>query len=351
MMIRMFFFLGLLFSALSARGQTTFTGQITGSWIQPMGSPSLVSSVTNADSATFSHGEVKLDLGNGEFLEAGTANRMIFTPASFDQKPEWTWFPIGVLQSLNGTTFYDSEASQITLHLEVNLASPITKKIEIDLLLLLTSTENSSDQSSSADIVAFKEPFRPTFIVGNERYVMEFSWSLINPTSGFTTGSSLAAYEGAEALAELRVRIFKDTSYTAFDVWLAQQGFTAGIAQGATDDPDQDGITNEEEFVFGGNPLKSDSQRLRPVISQGADNLLILFQQTDESQPLKKIYLEFSEDLIMWRRLAIPQREGVSVIDNIILRFRENAEQPDEFSAVIPRDQQSNLFVRLKVSY
>ena len=92
-------------------------------------------------------------------------------------------------------------------HLEVNLASPITKKIEIDLLLLLTSTENSSDQSSSADIVAFKEPFRPTFIVGNERYVMEFSWSLINPTSGFTTGSSLAAYEGAEALAELRVRI------------------------------------------------------------------------------------------------------------------------------------------------
>jgi hypothetical protein len=347
---RGFFVLWLFFCALSARGQTTFTGQATGTWISPVGGPNLVTSITNAASATLSHGETKLDLGNGEFLEAGTANVLTFTPASFQQQPESYWFTIGTLQSQNGTTFYDSEASQVSLHLDVSLTSP-SKRFGVDLILLLTSTENSSDPRSSADLVTIKEPFRPTFTVGSERYILEFSWNGSDPSFGFVQGSNAATYEGATASFELRARFQKDDSYNAFDHWRIQKGLNGGAGQGigSADDPDHDGLTNEEEFVFGGNPLKSDSALYRPVINQGAEMLLLTFQQSDDSQPLKKIYVEFSEDLATWSRVVVPQVQGLHMIDSTVSTFNENGSGSDQFLIALPRGSGTNFFARLKV--
>ncbi len=64
------------------------------------------------------------------------------------------------------------------------------------------------------------------------------------------------------------------TTATPFQSWALATGLdgTAGKENGATDDPDKDGVTNFEEFAFGADPLSGSSRGLTGVITQDTDS-------------------------------------------------------------------------------
>ena len=167
----------------------------------------MVRTVQNGpDTSTFKHGNTQLDLGNGQFLDAGVENVLSFTREEFDTVVPNTWFKFGELVMLNGTTFYDSEATGVTLSVNLNLTQPaISVVTHIDLALI--STENTSDRVASADIVQLKNPTTDvTVTIDGVNYTLELAWATLDPGAGVVQGNQFLIFEGASATAELRAR-------------------------------------------------------------------------------------------------------------------------------------------------
>ncbi len=188
-----------------------FTGSGSGTWGNATGGANLVTSITNGSgSSTFKHGNTKLDLGNGEFLDAGVENVLEFTPTDFTDAPPNTWFELGNLNLLNGTTFYNSEAETVTLTLNIGLTDPVEAAVvHIDLGLI--STDNSSDRLASADIVELRNPSTDfTLVIEGVTYRLELSWVTLDPGAGVVQGNQFLVFEGASAQAQLRARFVSD---------------------------------------------------------------------------------------------------------------------------------------------
>lgn len=186
-----------------------FSGTGDGTWGNALGGTNLVTGITNdgADgTVTFKHGNTKLDLGNGEYLDAGVENVLTFTPEDFDTIVPNTWFTFGDLMMLNGTTFYNSEATGVTLSVNLSLTQPaIDFTTHIDLGF--TSTENTSDRLASADVVELKSPTTDVHVtIDGVEYRLELSWVTLDPGAGVVQGSKFLIFEGATARAELRAR-------------------------------------------------------------------------------------------------------------------------------------------------
>jgi type II secretory pathway pseudopilin PulG len=186
---------------------TGFTGNSTGTWGNATGGSNLLVNTQNGvDSSTFKHGNTKLDLGNGEYLDAGTENVLTFTRKPFETIVPNTWFALGDLLLLNGTTFYDSEADGVTLSINLNLTDPAQSAV-IHVNLGLISTENSSDRTASADIVELRNPNTGFSVdIDGVNYRLELSWATLNPGAGVAQGNKFLVYEGSSAQAELRAR-------------------------------------------------------------------------------------------------------------------------------------------------
>ncbi len=188
-----------------------FTGTSTGTWGNATGGAGLLTETINGvDNSTFKHGNTKLDLGNGEFLDAGTENVLSFTRQPFDTIIPNTWFSLGGLVMLNGTTFYSSEADGVTLSININLSDPAQTGV-VHVNLGLISTENSSDRTASADIVELRNPSTDfTVVIDGVTYRLELSWATLDPGAGVPRGNQFLVYEGASASAELRARFVSD---------------------------------------------------------------------------------------------------------------------------------------------
>jgi hypothetical protein len=184
-----------------------FSGSGVGSWGNATGGSNLVTNVQNGNpTSTFKHGNTKLDLGNGQYLDAGVENVLTFTREPFSTITPNTWFKFGELVILNGTTFYDSEANGVTLSTNLNLTQPsvaLTTHINLGLI----STENTSDRLASADIVELKNPTTDTKVtIDGVEYTLELSWATLDPGAGVVQGNQFLIFEGASARAELRAR-------------------------------------------------------------------------------------------------------------------------------------------------
>ncbi len=184
-----------------------FSGTGEANWGNAIGGTNLVTNIQNGtDSSTFKHGNTKLDLGNGEYLDAGVENVLTFTPEHFDTITPNTWFNFGQLLLLNGTTFYDSEASGVTLSVNLSLTQPalnVTTHIELGLI----STENTSDRLASADIVELDNPTTDVRVtIDGVSYRLELSWTTLDPGAGVVQGNKFLVFEGATASAVLRAR-------------------------------------------------------------------------------------------------------------------------------------------------
>ena len=194
-------------SASFFRLTSGFSGNGTGTWGNATGGSNLVTSVQNgAASSTFMHGNTKLDLGNGEFLDAGVENVLTFTPNDFETITPNVWFDLGDLVMLNGTTFYNSEANGVTLSISLNLTEPAHATV-VHINLGLISTENTDDKLASADIVELRNPntdFKVT--VDGVEYRLELGWATQDAGAGVVQGNQFLVYETATASAVLRGR-------------------------------------------------------------------------------------------------------------------------------------------------
>lgn len=188
-----------------------FSGGGIGSWGNVQGGSNLVQSTSNGDpTSTLTHGNTKLDLGGGNFLDAGIANELTFTKNDFSAAPPNTWFQLGSLSMLNGTTYYDSEATGATLTINLNLSAPAsTGVVHVDLGFI--STENYGTAIENADIVELKNPSTDfTVLIGGVTYRLELAWASLDPSSGTVQGNQFLIYESATAHAELRARFVPD---------------------------------------------------------------------------------------------------------------------------------------------
>jgi hypothetical protein len=184
-----------------------FAGGGVGSWSNAAGGSNLVQTMTNGNpTSIFEHGNTQLDLGGGVFLDAGVKNTLTFTKTDFTGATPNTWFSLGNLQMLNGNTFNQSEATSATLALNLNLTNPASSGV-VNIDFGFVSTENSSDQLASADIVELRSPLTNfTVDIGGVTYRLELSWETLNPGTGVVDGNNFLIYEGATAQARLRAR-------------------------------------------------------------------------------------------------------------------------------------------------
>ncbi len=104
---------------------------------------------------------------------------------------------------------------------------------------------------------------------------------------------------------------------TAYDIWADSEGLTEGN-NGATDDPEFDGIENSLEFVLGGDPLISDTNIL-PVLSDDGTYFVFTFNRSDDSLADIGLTFEYGSNLSGWTPIAIPETATgipVDITDN-----------------------------------
>ncbi|MDB6072811.1 MAG: hypothetical protein JWO89_451, partial [Verrucomicrobiaceae bacterium] len=146
----------------------------------------------------------RLDLGNGEYIDAGVQNTLTFTQTGFSGVAPNTPFSLGTLVMLNGTTFNNSEATSVTLHLTLTFTNPPATQ-NVDIPLNLISTENSNDRTASADIVELAHPNAGVAVtVEGVSYTLNLSWQSLDPSAGVVQGNQFLIYEGASATAQLQ---------------------------------------------------------------------------------------------------------------------------------------------------
>ncbi|MFZ4763531.1 MAG: choice-of-anchor K domain-containing protein [Roseimicrobium sp.] len=185
----------------------SFAGTLTPQWNNVAGGPNLTYTTTNTnpDSVSLRHGDTRLDLGGGEYLDAGVENVLTFGRQSpFAGVQPNTDFTLGNFVILNGTTFNDSEATSATLAITINLTSPTPKNSTVSLNLAMVSTPNTSDRLASADTVTINNPTTSfTVTDGGVTYTLQVRLVSQDTNSGVVTGNTFYIYEGASATATL----------------------------------------------------------------------------------------------------------------------------------------------------
>ena len=134
-------------------------------------------------------------------------------------------------------------------------------------------------------------------------------------------------------------------SGSAYGTWAGTfgAGFNASN-NGATQDPDNDGISNALEFVLGGNPLTSNTSIL-PVKSLDATNFVFTFNRADASEAEITLKFQYGSTLTGWTDVAIGAASAGQVT------VTENGTSPDTVVVTIPRTSAvgGKLFGRLQV--
>ncbi|WP_038162818.1 choice-of-anchor K domain-containing protein [Verrucomicrobium sp. BvORR106] len=184
----------------------SFTGSHTPIWTSVAGGGNLKYTTDNSDpdGISVSHGDTRLDLGGGQYLDAGVENRMDFTRAAFGGAAANTEFSLGELMILNGTTFSDSEATSATLRLTLALTQPVTQNGTVNINYTMVSTPNTSDRLASADTVTVQNPTTSFSVTtGGVTYTLQVRLVSLDADSGVVTGNTFYIYEGSSARAAL----------------------------------------------------------------------------------------------------------------------------------------------------
>ncbi len=129
--------------------------------------------------------------------------------------------------------------------------------------------------------------------------------------------------------------------YSAWSSDLAN-GLTAGVNDGATQDPDNDGVSNLLEFVLGGNPMVS-STGILPVLAVDANNFVFTFNRKDESESEVTLTFQHGSDLSAWTDVAIGAGAALPIV-NVV----ENDASPDTVTVTIPKGINTKLFGRVQ---
>ncbi|MES2924182.1 MAG: autotransporter-associated beta strand repeat-containing protein [Verrucomicrobiota bacterium] len=132
-----------------------------------------------------------------------------------------------------------------------------------------------------------------------------------------------------------------------YDSWADSKGLTASN-NGATVDPDHDGIKNMLEFVLGGNPLASDTSIL-PVQTLSPANFIFTFKRADESESEIALKFQFGPTLASWTNVAIGLGSAPADGNGVIVNVNEGSPitLPDVITVTVPHAVGGKLFGRL----
>lgn len=131
--------------------------------------------------------------------------------------------------------------------------------------------------------------------------------------------------------------------YAAF---VTASGLTVGVNDGKLADPDNDGISNQLEYVLGGDPLTAD-QSILPKQTLGGGNLTLTFKRSDLSESDAVVTVQVSTDLQTWpTELAIGATSAASASGVTVVEDSPNAEL-DTITVVIPVGSDGKKFVRV----
>ena len=137
-------------------------------------------------------------------------------------------------------------------------------------------------------------------------------------------------------------------SASPYAAWATAQGLNnPGVNDGATQDPDKDGISNALEFVLGGNPLTSNTSIL-PVKTLTATDFIFTFNRADESEAEITAKFQYGSTLTGWTDVAIG---ATTALSGPQVTVTENGASPDTVTVTIPRTSAvgGKLFGRLNV--
>ena len=120
-------------------------------------------------------------------------------------------------------------------------------------------------------------------------------------------------------------------------------GLTAGVNDGAAQDPDQDGISNLLEYALGGAPLGS-SQSILPQGAVTGGNLVFTFKRSDASEIDTTQVVQYGSDLAGWTDVNIGAASAG------VVTIVENADAEDDVTVTIPMGANTKLFARFVVT-
>ncbi len=130
------------------------------------------------------------------------------------------------------------------------------------------------------------------------------------------------------------------TASSPYESWSSEQGLT-GANNGATQDPDGDGVPNLVEFALGGNPLSAASAPL-PVVARDGANITFTYDVKTAATAQFAVTAQSSTDLATWT--AVVHGSGGATIASSALDASTNRVVVT-LPATAPR-----LFVRLQVA-
>jgi autotransporter-associated beta strand protein len=131
-----------------------------------------------------------------------------------------------------------------------------------------------------------------------------------------------------------------------YDAFAIASGLTVGVNDGKMADPDNDGVSNQLEYILGGNPLTSDASIL-PQQTVSGGNLTLTFKRSDLSESDAVVKVQVSTDLQTWpTELAIGATSAASASGVTVVEDSPNAEL-DTITVVIPVGSDGKKFVRV----
>lgn len=177
------------------------SGSVEGEFKNPTGGPNLDYKIAGKRDR-FTHGDPVFIL-DGKPVNSGDPNVVGFTGQTFSEVPPGQKFVLGRFFYHNGSTYYDSHATGVTLAVTIKLPDR-GETLSFNLNLDLINTPNDPDDANaSADYVRITNLSQdvPLQINGvNYRIKLEFG---ATDSFGFSSQSQFHVYEGATGEGEL----------------------------------------------------------------------------------------------------------------------------------------------------
>ena len=97
-----------------------------------------------------------------------------------------------------------------------------------------------------------------------------------------------------------------------YETWADAENLTVGFDDGASQDPDKDGVVNLLEFALGGTPLSAASAPA-PVLARNGANLTLTFDVKTAALTQFDVSAELTSDLVTWAT-AVHGTSGVTIV-------------------------------------
>lgn len=135
-----------------------------------------------------------------------------------------------------------------------------------------------------------------------------------------------------------------------YSSWATAKGLDA-TNNGATQDPDNDGLANLLEFYLDGNPLASDGAILLTQTTDASYLTLTFHRRDDANKDLTSQLAQFGSNLSSWTDVVIGNATSGPDVNGVIVNITENETAPDTVVVRIPTTNASGqkLFGRLKI--